>query len=115
MDIREDIAKSAKEAAYVTVGLGVMAFQKAQVRRRELVELAKQNLPAIESPLHGARAELGKVVKEIDGRIEALATRFHSQVEPLEHRLPAQAQAVVGQAWEARAQLRNRFLSALAA
>ena len=31
-----DIRKTAADAGYVTVGIGVLAFQQAQVRRREL-------------------------------------------------------------------------------
>ncbi|MBW3557105.1 MAG: hypothetical protein KY454_09260 [Actinobacteria bacterium] len=31
-----EVTRTLKDAAYVTVGFGVLAFQKAQVRRREL-------------------------------------------------------------------------------
>ena len=34
--ITEKIAQTARDAAYVAVGLGVIGFQKAQVRRHEL-------------------------------------------------------------------------------
>ena len=33
-----DVTKTVKDAAYVTVGLGVLAFQKAQVARRDLTK-----------------------------------------------------------------------------
>ena len=33
---RPDVAELAKDAAYVTVGLAVLGFQKLQVRRREI-------------------------------------------------------------------------------
>jgi hypothetical protein len=32
----DDVTNAAKEAAYVSVGLGVIAFQRLQVRRNEL-------------------------------------------------------------------------------
>ena len=32
----DDVASAAKDAAYVSVGLGVIAFQRLQVRRHEL-------------------------------------------------------------------------------
>ena len=32
----DDLSRSAKDAFYVTVGLGVIALQKAQVQRNEL-------------------------------------------------------------------------------
>ena len=115
MDIREDITKTAKDAAYVAIGLGVMGFQRAQVRRRELVDLAKQQLPSIEAPLTAARAELHRRASDIDGRVTEIVAKFESRVQPVEQRLPAQAQAVLGQAREAGTQLRQYILSALAA
>ena len=33
--IRDDALTTAKDAAYITIGFGVLAFQKLQVRRRE--------------------------------------------------------------------------------
>jgi|HubBroStandDraft_1064217.scaffolds.fasta_scaffold101263_2 anion-transporting ArsA/GET3 family ATPase len=114
-DIREDITKTAKDAAYVAIGLGVMTFQRAQVRRRELVDLAKQQLPTLEAPLTEARSEINRRVKEFDGQVQGLVSKFEQRVQPVEQRLPAPAQAVIGQAREAGEQLRQYILSALAA
>jgi hypothetical protein len=115
IDIREDITKTAKDAAYVAIGLGVMGFQRAQVRRRELVDLAKHQLPAIEAPLTEARAEFARRAQEIDGHVADLFTKFETRVQPVEHRLPPAAQAILGQAREASTQLRHYLLSAIAA
>ena len=35
----------AKEAAYTSVGIGILAFQKTQVRRRELLEEIQREFP----------------------------------------------------------------------
>ncbi len=35
--LAEDLAKTLQDAVYVTVGLGLIAFQKAQVQRQELL------------------------------------------------------------------------------
>ena len=115
MDIREDVTKTAKDAAYVVVGLGVMGYQRAQVRRRELVDLAKQQLPSIEAPLAEVKVEIEKRVKDIDGRVEELVSRLETQLHPVEEKLPASAQAILGQAREVRSQVRQYILSALAA
>ena len=115
IDIREDITKTAKDAAYVAIGFGVMSFQRAQVRRRELVDLAKQQLPTLEAPFTGARAELNRRVKELDGQVMELVTKLEQRVQPVEQRLPAPAQAFIGQAREAGEQLRQYILHALAA
>jgi hypothetical protein len=115
IDIREDITKTARDAAYVAVGLGVMGFQRAQVRRRELIELAKHQLPAMQAPLTEARAELARRVTEFDGRVTELAEKLETRMQPVEHMLPAPAQALIGQAREAGSQLRHYLVSALAA
>lgn len=118
INIPEDVAKTAKDAAYVAVGFGVLTFQKAQVRRRELVELARhqlQQLPNLEGQLTEVRAEFGRRVKDIDGRIDEIAGRVQAQFQPLEDRLPAPAQAVLGQAREAGSQLRHYIVTAIAA
>ena len=39
------LQKKAKEAAYTSVGIGILAFQKAQVRRRELAEEIDKEFP----------------------------------------------------------------------
>jgi hypothetical protein len=37
----------AKDAAYTTVGFGVLAFQKSQVRRQEVVSQVRAKLPVV--------------------------------------------------------------------
>lgn len=37
----------AKDAAYTTVGIGVLAFQKTQVRRREITTAVQASIPKI--------------------------------------------------------------------
>jgi hypothetical protein len=44
----DDLSKLAKEALYVTVGLGVIAFQKAQVQRNELQKRFEDRLKMVE-------------------------------------------------------------------
>lgn len=39
----DDINRTVKDGFYVTVGLGVIAFQKAQVRRQELRKQLQAN------------------------------------------------------------------------
>jgi hypothetical protein len=37
----DDVSKALKDALYIGVGLGVIAFQKAQVQRQELLKSLK--------------------------------------------------------------------------
>lgn len=71
-----------RDAGYVAIGLGVLTFQQAQVRRRELA-----------------------------ARLDTIEARLDDAVEQLEAKLPEPAGTVVGQAHElakaARAQVRG--------
>lgn len=40
----DELADTVKDAAYVSVGLGVIAFQRLQVRRNELTKALRQRI-----------------------------------------------------------------------
>lgn len=115
-DITEEISKTARDAAYVVVGLGVLGFQRAQVRRQELSKRLAEPRAQVEDKLGDVRGEFTKRVKGVDDRVEEAIARFEASLVPLEQRLPAQARALVEQARtqarEARQQLRTLLLSA---
>jgi hypothetical protein len=107
----EDITKVAKDALYITVGLGVIAFQKAQVQRRELGN-------QLRGQADGARSQLGSVTKLVDERVQSvedrldvLEDRLESLLDGIEERLPEQARDLAKQvrqaAKDARGQLRE--------
>jgi len=91
------LASNLKDAAYVTVGLGVLGFQRAQVRRQEIAKNGRQLTRAIDGYLAGY---LAPVRAEIDHRLDMV-----------EQRLPARARSVVSSARyagkTAEAQLRS--------
>lgn len=43
----EPAIQFAKDAAYITIGIGMLAFQKTQVRRREIITAVQTSLPKI--------------------------------------------------------------------
>jgi hypothetical protein len=47
----DDLTNLAKDAAYVSVGLGVIAFQRLQVRRNELEKLVGDRVKVVEERL----------------------------------------------------------------
>jgi ABC-type transporter Mla subunit MlaD len=113
-----DISKAAQDAAYVAIGLGVIGFQKAQVRRQEIQKLIESQIStqrnAVETPVADLRKEVTKALKEIDKTLGQLIERVDASFEPVADRLPSGAQAFVHQAREARDQLRG-YLTSLAA
>ena len=98
VDANEKLVAAVRDAAYVTVGFGVLAFQQAQVRRRELVHSIAERFGTskvhVEEMLGTVEAKLAK----FDARVVAMETKIDSTVEKLEARLPDQAAALVGQA-----------------
>lgn len=105
------VAGAIKDAGYITVGLAVLAAQKAQVRRQEL----KKSLSA---QVGDGRSQLAEIVDGIeagiahlDNRLVAIEAKVDTAVEGLEQRLPDRAAQLLGQAHEvakvARQQVRN--------
>lgn len=99
----DDIQKTVRDSFYVTVGLGVIAFQKAQVQRNEL---RKQ----LEEGVGGAHQTVAESVKTVEERLEAVEQRIDAVLDDVEEKLPVQARLVMAQARgvakDARHQLR---------
>jgi hypothetical protein len=89
----EDLTKLLKDAFYVTVGLGVIVAQRAQVRRQELSKVFEDRFKLFEERLD-----------DVESRVDAVLDRF-------EERLPEGARDVAKQARsaakDARTQARN--------
>jgi len=77
-----DVRKTLQDAAYITVGFGVLAFQKAQVSRRD------------------SRARVERDVKRFRTQVEGLAGQVRERVEPLTGHLQDRLPAQVGKALE---------------
>ncbi|HEY3942522.1 MAG TPA: hypothetical protein VGL60_08555 [Acidimicrobiales bacterium] len=106
----KDVAGTAREAAFVAVGLGVMGYQRAQVQRAALQKAlsGKGDLGAV---LHEVRTEVSRHVGEVDDAVGTVVGRLRTSLEPLERQLPPPAreaaQRVHEQADEIRARLRH--------
>ena len=92
-----DVTKTVKDAAYVTVGLGVLAFQKAQVARRDL---SKQ----VETQLSQTTSQVKDLSKKVEGRIQPVLGQLPVTV-------PAQAKDLVKQARTAAETLQSQVRS----
>jgi hypothetical protein len=115
-DITDEITRTARDAAYVVVGLGVLGFQRAQVRRQELQKRLGEPRTQIEDRLGDVRGELTRKAKDVNEAVEQVIGRIEASLEPIEERLPVPARDLVKQAHaqvrEARQQLRNLISAA---
>lgn len=71
----EDLANAVKDAAYVSVGLGVIAFQRLQVRRNELTKALSGPAEEAKGTLDLLGALVGERVKLVEERVSAVLSR----------------------------------------
>ena len=88
-----DVNKTLKDALYVGVGLGVLAFQQAQVRRREL---SRQ----MEAQLGDTGEQLQKLAQRLESRLEPVLTDIQERVGPRAGEVLEQARRTVRDAQE---------------
>ncbi len=117
----DKLVAAVRDAAYITIGFGVLGFQQAQVRRRELVKSVSDRFDA--GQLETRKAQLEEMLgtfetqmQQLDGRLDTFEAKLDSTVAKFEARLPEQAAQVVGQmhtaAKTARRQVRGLVRSA---
>jgi len=109
--ISEGITRGTRDVVYVAVGLGVLGFQRAQVRRQELSRRLSDPKSTFEGRFSAVRGELAKPLLAVDDALEQVIGRFEASFERIEDRLPAQARDLVVQirtrSREAREHIRN--------
>jgi chaperonin cofactor prefoldin len=96
----DDVTKVLKDALYITVGAGVIGFQKVQVGRRELTKTLSAQL-----------SEAKDRFEAIENRLTTVEERYEALLDDIEARLPEQARDLFKQsrdrAKDARAQVRS--------
>jgi DNA anti-recombination protein RmuC len=118
-DFSKTVKDVAKEAAYITVGFGVIGVQRAQVRRQELKRQLDAQRQQFETQMTEVRGQVQKLVQDLDERLQPVRTEFESRINEFEGRLPEQARDFVQQvrtlAKETETQARKVFFDGQAA
>ena len=109
--LSKGVTDLARDAAYVAVGLGVLAYQRAQVQRVELQKRLQQD-GQIEQRIGDVRQGVAKGYRQVDELAESALQFVESTLQPIEERLPASVTQVTTkareQAREVRIQIRQR-------
>ncbi len=71
----DDVTNAVKDAAYVSVGLGVIAFQRLQVRRNELNKVLSGQADEAKGALEVVGALVGERLKMVEERLGAVLER----------------------------------------
>lgn len=115
-DLDDKLVAALRDAAYITIGFGVLAFQQAQVRRREIVQALADRFGTSRTQMDEVLANMEAQISKLDERFDAIDGKLDAAVEKFEERLPDQAAALVGQAHDlakaARKQVRGLIRTA---
>jgi hypothetical protein len=85
------VTDTIKDAAYVTIGFGVLGFQKAQVRRHEL---ARQ----LDTQVAEGRKSLASLAGQVDTYVAPVRSQLESSLDAVESTLPPTVSDAVKQA-----------------
>ena len=114
-NLSKGVTDLARDAAYVAVGLGVLAYQRAQVQRVELQQRLSKDF-SLDQRLGEVRQGVAKGIHQIDDFAETAAQFVESTLQPLEDKLPSSVSQVTTkareQAREVRIQIRQRVRAA---
>lgn len=97
----DKVVEFAKDAVYVTVGIGVLAYQKAQVRRQELTTFVNERLGSSKTQLEELKKTFEARINEFDQRVVELEHKLDGIVEQVEGRLPEPAGEALHKAYDA--------------
>jgi hypothetical protein len=71
----DDLTSAAKDAVFVTVGLGVIAFQRIQVRRNELTKAINTQAEEARGALDVVSTLVGERLRSVEERVGATFDR----------------------------------------
>lgn len=98
----DTVTDTLRDALYVGIGAGVIAFQKLQVQRVELTKTVNAQLTEAKGSAKGQLDNVSGVVedrvKQLEERLAAVEGRLETLLSQLEDKLPEQAKDLVKQA-----------------
>ena len=115
-----DVRKSFTDAGYIAVGLGVMGFQRAQVRRRQLQEHVQGAGSCVANRAHEVQDRVGTHGRNLDskarearGVAEGTVNQTVSRVQDLASEVTTRVEPVIVQVQATAAELPERLAQAI--
>ncbi|MGH9118694.1 MAG: hypothetical protein ACRD0A_12705 [Acidimicrobiales bacterium] len=109
----EQFGEYAKNAFYVTIGLGVLAVQQVQVQRRQFAQWLNGQATGARTSFDDLQGRLEDGVKAAEERLSALEEQAEAVLTELQGRLPESVKELAEQsidyATQARAELFDLF------
>ena len=82
-----DVRSTLKDAAYIGIGFGVLAFQKAQVQRQELQKRIEASLGDAKGGFEKLGDDVQDRIKLVEERLESLTKQVEAAADDFEDRL----------------------------
>src|SRR5579862_8680420 len=98
------MADTLKNATYVTIGFGILGFQKAQVRRHDLSKQLAHQWSQVEAQLAERRKTVTALATQLDEYVVPVRAQVETGLDNFEAVLPPPVQDIVGQARAALSQ-----------
>ena len=100
----------ARDAAYVAVGLGVLAYQRAQVQRVELQTRLSQDFDIdLDKRIGDVRGGVAKGIHQLDDLAETAVQFVETTFEPIEEKLPPTVSQLTTKAREQAREVRSQI------
>jgi hypothetical protein len=120
MTTADTVTGTLRDAAYITIGFGVLGFQRAQVRRHELTKQFKEQLSGFEAQIaegrktmHESHRTVAELAEQLNSYVAPVRSQVEEQLDALEASLPVPVQDLVKQArlvaHQTEETLRTRF------
>jgi hypothetical protein len=115
-----DVRKSFTDAGYIAIGLGVMGFQQAQVRRRQLQQQVSSTGDCVANRARGLQERVSEhgrningVAREARGKAEGTVTQTVDRVHELASELTTRVEPVIVHVQSTAAELPERVAQAI--
>jgi hypothetical protein len=110
--LSKGVTEFARDTAYVAVGLGVLAYQRAQVQRVELQNRLSHDFDIdLDKRIEDVRGGVAKGILQLDDLTETAVQFVEHTFEPIEEKLPPTVSQLTTkarvQAREVRSQIRH--------
>jgi len=90
-----DVRKVLTDAGYVSIGLGVLGYQQAQTRRRDLQGRLGSAGECIGARAHRLQSRVDGIQEQLDGRAKNARDRFDTRAREMREIVDEQAHAAI--------------------
>jgi hypothetical protein len=108
--LSKGVTDLARDTAYVAVGLGVLAYQRAQVQRVELQNRLSHDFDIdLDKRIGDVRGGVAKGIHQLDDLAETAVQFVETTFEPIEEKLPPTVSQLTTKAREQAREVRSQI------